>query len=298
MQDSQILSAFQDLPAAPPPAASVLVFDACNVGVVLRAVLFVEATMAVAALFASGGWLDWATRTGILSGAAMPATLAWLLVGCSAKRLLARLPVALQQLCGVLLGALAGLYGCAMLALFGLAQVPWLASALAGALLGSMDHEHERAAGAWHAEWAPLMDLLVATGAAASWLRECLSGLEVDQERMRENLDATGGLLLAERVSTELGRTLGRGVAHEAIERAAQEAGGEYRAEVDSTAREGHGQQPVRARTRPAPWPTTTTTTATSARRWRAARSGPPACWSPPVRSKPCRPSPSPTTTT
>ena len=99
------------------------------------------------------------------------------------------------------------------------------APALAGALLGSMDHEHERAAGAWHAEWAPLCDLLVATGAAASWLRECLSGLEVDTERMRSNLDATGGLVLAERVATELGRALGRGAAHEAIERAAQEAG-------------------------------------------------------------------------
>jgi 3-carboxy-cis,cis-muconate cycloisomerase len=99
------------------------------------------------------------------------------------------------------------------------------APALAGALLGSMDHEHERAAGAWHAEWAPLMDLLVAVGAGASWLRACLSDLEVDAQRMRTNLDATGGLVLAERVSTELGRALGRGVAHEAIERAAQEAG-------------------------------------------------------------------------
>ena len=143
MDDSQILSAFQELsggkPRARPPRVRqyAVIFDACQAGVVLRAVLFVEATMAVAALFASGGWLDWATRTGILSGAAMPATLAWLLVGCSAKRLLARLPVALQQLCGVLLGALAGLYGCAMLALFGLAQVPWLASALAGALLAA-----------------------------------------------------------------------------------------------------------------------------------------------------------------
>lgn len=117
------------------------------------------------------------------------------------------------------------------------------APALAGALLGSMDHEHERAAGAWHAEWAPLMDLLVAVGAAAAWLRECLSGLEVDVERMRANLDATGGLLLAERVSTELGRALGRGVAHEAIERAAEQAGtfgrpfGEVLAE-DETVRE------------------------------------------------------------
>jgi 3-carboxy-cis,cis-muconate cycloisomerase len=99
------------------------------------------------------------------------------------------------------------------------------APALAGGLLGSMDHEHERAAGAWHAEWAPLMDLLVAVGAAASWLRASLSDLQPDPERMRSNLDMTGGLVLAERVSTELGRVLGRGVAHDVIERAAQTAG-------------------------------------------------------------------------
>ena len=51
-----------------------------------------------------------------------------------------------------------------------------------------MEQEHERAAGAWHAEWAPLRALLVATGSAAAWLRTCLEGLEVDAERMRANL--------------------------------------------------------------------------------------------------------------
>ena len=52
----------------------------------------------------------------------------------------------------------------------------------------AMEQEHERAAGAWHAEWAPLRALLVATGSAAAWLRTCLEGLEVDAERMRANL--------------------------------------------------------------------------------------------------------------
>ena len=51
-----------------------------------------------------------------------------------------------------------------------------------------MEQEHERAAGAWHAEWAPLRWLLVSTGSAAAWLRTCLEGLEVDAERMRANL--------------------------------------------------------------------------------------------------------------
>jgi len=51
-----------------------------------------------------------------------------------------------------------------------------------------MEQEHERAAGAWHAEWAPLRALLVATGSAAAWLRTCLEGLQVDAERMRANV--------------------------------------------------------------------------------------------------------------
>jgi 3-carboxy-cis,cis-muconate cycloisomerase len=65
------------------------------------------------------------------------------------------------------------------------------APGLVATLLACMEHEHERAAGAWHAEWAPLRALLVATGSAAAWLRTCLSGLEVDTERMRANLGAT-----------------------------------------------------------------------------------------------------------
>ena len=64
------------------------------------------------------------------------------------------------------------------------------APGLVATLLASMEQEHERAAGAWHAEWAPLRALLVAAGSAAAWLRVCLSGLEVDTERMRANLPA------------------------------------------------------------------------------------------------------------
>jgi len=44
--------------------------------------------------------------------------------------------------------------------------------------------EHERAAGAWHAEWLALADLLRSVGSAAAWLRDCLEHLEVDAARM------------------------------------------------------------------------------------------------------------------
>jgi 3-carboxy-cis,cis-muconate cycloisomerase len=62
------------------------------------------------------------------------------------------------------------------------------APGLAATLLASMEHEHERAAGAWHAEWPALRALLTFTGSAAAWLRDCLENLEVDVARMLANV--------------------------------------------------------------------------------------------------------------
>jgi 3-carboxy-cis,cis-muconate cycloisomerase len=61
------------------------------------------------------------------------------------------------------------------------------AQAAASVLTGGV-HEHERAAGAWHAEWKALADALALSGGAAAWMRRTLAGLEVDAERMRANL--------------------------------------------------------------------------------------------------------------
>jgi 3-carboxy-cis,cis-muconate cycloisomerase len=63
------------------------------------------------------------------------------------------------------------------------------AVAAASSLLASAAHEHERAAGAWQAEWLPLRAALGFTGGAAAALRESLEGLQVHPERMRANLD-------------------------------------------------------------------------------------------------------------
>jgi two-component system sensor histidine kinase AlgZ len=140
MKDSQILSAFMDdTVGRPKPAAPVLLFDACHVGVIMRAVLFVEATMMTGAMFGSGDLIDWLVRVSILTGAALPATLAWLIVACSLKGHLERLPPPAQVAFGVGLGAAAGIYGCAMLRLTGMAaNGPWLASALTGAMLSAL----------------------------------------------------------------------------------------------------------------------------------------------------------------
>jgi 3-carboxy-cis,cis-muconate cycloisomerase len=77
------------------------------------------------------------------------------------------------------------------------------AIAAASALLAAAGHEHERAAGAWQAEWLPLRAALGFTGGAAAALREALEGLQVHPERMRENLDP---LVMAERITLVLGR--------------------------------------------------------------------------------------------
>jgi 3-carboxy-cis,cis-muconate cycloisomerase len=71
----------------------------------------------------------------------------------------------------------------------------------AGALIAAEPHQHERAAGPWHAEWDALTGALEATGGAVAAVAEALAGLEVDTARMRQNLDVTGGLIMAERVA-------------------------------------------------------------------------------------------------
>ncbi|HEY3010445.1 MAG TPA: 3-carboxy-cis,cis-muconate cycloisomerase [Micromonosporaceae bacterium] len=62
------------------------------------------------------------------------------------------------------------------------------APGLVATLLAAMVHEHQRAAGAWHAEWRPLRELLTSVGSAAAWLRECLTGLTVHEDAMATNL--------------------------------------------------------------------------------------------------------------
>ncbi|MPZ28441.1 MAG: 3-carboxy-cis,cis-muconate cycloisomerase [Micromonosporaceae bacterium] len=72
----------------------------------------------------------------------------------------------------------------AVSALASAAQAPGLVATLQAAMV----QEHQRAAGAWQAEWRPLRELLVTTGSAAQWLSECLAGLVVDEDRMAVNL--------------------------------------------------------------------------------------------------------------
>jgi 3-carboxy-cis,cis-muconate cycloisomerase len=95
-------------------------------------------------------------------------------------------------------------------ALAAAARVP----ALAGTMLAAMGQEGERGLGGWHAEWETLPEVVRLAGGALHHLTDALAGLEVDTARMRENLEASRGLVCAEAVQMALGRGLGRGAAH------------------------------------------------------------------------------------
>ena len=64
----------------------------------------------------------------------------------------------------------------------------------------------------------------IATGDMLSRLVEVLRGLRLDPERMRKNLDLGGGLIMAEAVMLNLGKTIGRQHAHDVVYEAAQAA--------------------------------------------------------------------------
>jgi 3-carboxy-cis,cis-muconate cycloisomerase len=91
--------------------------------------------------------------------------------------------------------------------------------ASAAVLTDAIVQEHERALSAWHTEWSSLSDALALTGAAAHHIREALSGLEVDRERMRANVDE---LTAAEHASFVLAERVGRARAHELVAEAAR----------------------------------------------------------------------------
>ncbi|WP_433355249.1 3-carboxy-cis,cis-muconate cycloisomerase [Microtetraspora malaysiensis] len=98
------------------------------------------------------------------------------------------------------------------------------APALAAVLLASLAAEDERPAGAWHAEWPALRELLRVAGGAAANAAELAKGLRVHPGRMRADLDRTGGLLVAERLAAALTPALGRAAARAAVERASRRA--------------------------------------------------------------------------
>jgi 3-carboxy-cis,cis-muconate cycloisomerase len=91
-------------------------------------------------------------------------------------------------------------------------------SALLSTIALSLAAEHERAAGGWAAEWETTRELFELAAGSTERLRDMLSGIEIDPQRMRDNLDATLGLPLAESLMMALAPKIGRGEAHHRVE--------------------------------------------------------------------------------
>ncbi len=99
-----------------------------------------------------------------------------------------------------------------------------MAPNLAATIFAAQVQDHERSAGPWHAEWPTLPTLLLVTSGALAAIVDIAEGLEVDVTRMRLNLDATHGLIMAEAVTFALAETIGKSDAHHLVEAAAKKA--------------------------------------------------------------------------
>jgi len=99
-----------------------------------------------------------------------------------------------------------------------------MAPNLAATIFAAQVGDHERSAGPWHAEWPTLPTLLLVTSGALAAIVDIAEGLEVDAPRMRTNLDATGGLIMAEAVAFALAEKVGKQEAHHLVEAASKKA--------------------------------------------------------------------------
>jgi 3-carboxy-cis,cis-muconate cycloisomerase len=99
-------------------------------------------------------------------------------------------------------------------------RVPGLVSVM----LSAMVQEHERGLGGWHAEWETLPEIAALAAGALDQVLQVIEGLEVDEGRMRRNLESTQGALQASSVASALAQHLGRTAAHELVAEAHRRA--------------------------------------------------------------------------
>jgi 3-carboxy-cis,cis-muconate cycloisomerase len=91
-------------------------------------------------------------------------------------------------------------------------------------MLDGMIHDFERATGPWHLEWVSLPESFLLTASSCANAKFMLTGLVVHEQRMRENLDLTHGLIVAEAVMMAAAPKLGRQHAHDVVYDACRKA--------------------------------------------------------------------------
>jgi 3-carboxy-cis,cis-muconate cycloisomerase len=99
-----------------------------------------------------------------------------------------------------------------------------IAPNLVATIFAAQVQEHERGLGSWQAEWPTFSALALTASGALNAIADIAQGLEVDSERMRANLEATRGLIMAEAVSFALAAKIGKQKAHRIVEEASRKA--------------------------------------------------------------------------
>jgi 3-carboxy-cis,cis-muconate cycloisomerase len=96
--------------------------------------------------------------------------------------------------------------------------------ALVSVMLSAMVQEHERGLGSWQAEWETLPQIFLLAAGALRQVTEVILGLDVDQGRMRRNLEAAPGGAFAGIAALALAAHLGKPEADALVERAHRRA--------------------------------------------------------------------------
>jgi 3-carboxy-cis,cis-muconate cycloisomerase len=99
-----------------------------------------------------------------------------------------------------------------------------IAPQLAATIFAAQVQEHERALGGWQAEWPTFPALMLCVSGGLHAIVDIAEGLEIDADRMRVNLGAAHGLVMAEAVSMGLAAKIGRADAHKLVEEASKKA--------------------------------------------------------------------------
>ncbi|HVA79074.1 MAG TPA: 3-carboxy-cis,cis-muconate cycloisomerase [Candidatus Binataceae bacterium] len=103
-------------------------------------------------------------------------------------------------------------------------------------VFSAMTQDHERATGPWQSESLAIPQIFTLTAGALARARDLAAGMIADPARMRRNLDATRGLIMAEALAAFLTPSMGRAAAHHAVARACDRARAEDRALADVVA--------------------------------------------------------------
>ncbi len=91
-------------------------------------------------------------------------------------------------------------------------------------IVESLVHDHERDGRSWKAEWVVLAETCLAVGKLLVLLRTLVGNLVIHTDRMRANLEATGGFVLSEAVMLALAARIGKQSAHTLVYEASMAA--------------------------------------------------------------------------